>query len=582
MDHSLEIERLMRGTQQRIMSDVVRRIRINQNITRTADWQLDRLTQLGEGQKEVRRILQEQLGLTADEIEALYKEAAESGYARSEALYKAVGRDYIPPAENAVLQQLISSAAKQTGDELQNLTRSLGFAVNQGGKLKFKGIAKYYQDTLDGAITDISSGAFDYNTVIKRVITEMTNSGLRTVDYATGRHNRIDVAARRAVMTGMNQLTGKVQEDNADKLGTDKFEVSWHGTARPEHQEWQGKVYTKEQLASVCGLGSVTGLLGANCRHTFFPFIEGVSERIYTDEQLRAMNERENEPKYYNGKPYTSYEATQRQRYLETSMRVQRQKIKLLEEAGADEQDITLVKCKYRRLSQEYTAFSKQMGLPQERDRIYADGLGKMGGKIKEVSIAKNENSDIILLSKDLYGFGKINDQHDIANDIVSNGKPTCNPNFSTGQWGYTQNCQRCVQAYEFRRRGYDVVAAERPIKNNKIIWGCECFTDVNGNPAKFIFGQTESMVKKVLNSAPDGSRYTIYVKWKGRSTGAHVFVAEKENGVVRYIDPQNGSMDASGYFERGSAGRFGYFRMDDKQLTTDKTIINATMEERK
>ena len=99
MDHSLEIERLMRGTQQRIMSDVVRRIRINQNITRTADWQLDRLTQLGEGKKEVRRILQEQLGLTADEIEALYKEAAESGYARSEELYKAVGRDYIslPP-----------------------------------------------------------------------------------------------------------------------------------------------------------------------------------------------------------------------------------------------------------------------------------------------------------------------------------------------------------------------------------------------------------------------------------------------------------------------------------------------------
>lgn len=183
-----------------------------------------------------------------------------------------------------------------------------------------------------------------------------------------------------------------MQEDNADKLGTDKFEVSWHGTARPEHQEWQGKVYTKEQLESVCGLGSVTGLLGANCRHTYFPFIEGVSERIYTDEQLRAMNERENEPKYYNGKPYTSYEATQRQRYLETSMRAQRQKIKLLEEAGADEQDITLAKCKYRRLSQKYTAFSKQMGLPQERDRIYADGLGKTGGKINGSPVTKSEN----------------------------------------------------------------------------------------------------------------------------------------------------------------------------------------------
>ena len=212
----------------------------------------------------------------------------------------------------------------------------------------------------------------------------------------------------------------------------------------------------------------------------------------------------------------------------------------------------------------------------------YQARLNEWERRKDQLGIANSENSGIILPSKNLYGFSKINDQHDIANDIVSNGKPTCNPNFSTGQWGYTQNCQRCVQAYEFRRRGYDVVAAERPIKNNKIIWGCECFADANGNPVKFIFGQTESMVKKVLNSAPDGSRYTIYVKWKARRNSAHVFVAEKENGVVRYIDPQNGSMDASGYFKRGSAGGFGYFRMDDKQLTTDKTIIKATMEGRK
>lgn len=143
----------------------------------------------------------------------------------------------------------------------------------------------------------------------------------------------------------------------------------------------------------------------------------------------------------------------------------------------------------------------------------YQARLNEWEGRKAQLGIANSENSDIILPSKNLYGFSKINDQHDIANDIVSNGKPTCNPNFSTGQWGYTQNCQRCVQAYEFRRRGYDVVAAERPIKNNKIIWGCECFTDANGKPVKFIFGQTESMVKKVLNSAPDGSRYTIYVK---------------------------------------------------------------------
>ena len=195
-------------------------------------------------------------------------------------------------------------------------------------------------------------------------------------------------------------------------------------------------------------------------------------------------------------------------------------------------------------------------------------------------TVENTGKSGIINVGNNAPGFKVIQGKHDISDDIGTRQNPTCNPNFSTGQWGYTQNCQRCVQAYEFRRRSYNVVAAERPIRNNNIVWGYECFTDANGNPVKLVHGQTTSMIKRVLNSAPDGSRYTIYVKWKGRGTGAHVFVAEKENGVVRYIDPQNGNMDATDYFNRGSS--FGYFRMDDKQLTTDQTIINATMEEKK
>lgn len=119
---------------------------------------------------------------------------------------------------------------------------------------------------------------------------------------ASGHSNRIDVAVRRAVLTGLNQLTGQVQETNAEKLGAEKFEVTWHSTARPTHQPWQGRVYTKEELVSVCGLGEVDGLKGANCRHDYFPFIEGISERVYTDEQLEEMNRKENEKKSYGDK----------------------------------------------------------------------------------------------------------------------------------------------------------------------------------------------------------------------------------------------------------------------------------------
>lgn len=212
----------------------------------------------------------------------------------------------------------------------------------------------------------------------------MTNSGLRTVDYESGWSNRVDVAARRAVMTGLSQVTAKINESNAEKLETDMFEVTWHSGARPSHQVWQGRWYKRSELESVCGLGSVTGLCGANCYHSYYPVVPGISVPTYTEEELTEMNRQENIPTDYNGKQYTKYEALQRQRQLETRMRAERQKIKLLQDGGADETDIMLARAKYRGTSQEYTSFSKAMDLPQQRQRVTVDGLGNIGrGKYK-------------------------------------------------------------------------------------------------------------------------------------------------------------------------------------------------------
>lgn len=240
---------------------------------------------------------------------------------------------------------------------------------------------------------------------------------------ASGHSNRIDVAVRRAVLTGLNQLTGQVQEANAEKLGAEKFEVTWHSTARPTHQPWQGRVYTKEDLVSVCGLGEVDGLKGANCRHDYFPFIEGISERVYTDEQLEEMNRKENEKKAYGDKEYTAYEATQRQRYLETAIRAQRQKIKLLQEGNASEDDIISAKCKYQKLSQEYTNFSKAMDLPQERSRIYADGLGKVDVKLPKEKQAAAKNENIKLSEKKLKTAEPVPEIKETVDNAKKNGR---------------------------------------------------------------------------------------------------------------------------------------------------------------
>lgn len=380
---SMALDEPMKELEMRIMQDVVRRIKINGEITAAADWQINRLQQLGMSKEEVNAAIQEALSYSDEDMNELYSKVIGAGYTRDKALYEATGTPFIPFEENGELQQLISSVSDQTNQTLHNITQSLGFAERgTNGKISFTPLADFYQKTLDSAMLDISSGAFDYNTVLKRTTKAMTDSGLRTVDYASGHSNRVDVAARRAVMTGMTQLTAKVNEDNAEQLGTDMFEVSWHSGARPEHQVWQGKWYTKAQLETVCGLGTVTGLCGANCYHGYNPVIPGISEPTYTAEELEELNRQENEPVEWKGKQYTKYEALQRQRRLETTMRAQRQEMALLKKGEADEDDLINCRAKYRVTSAEYTRFSEAMGLPQQRERVSADGLGNiMQGK---------------------------------------------------------------------------------------------------------------------------------------------------------------------------------------------------------
>lgn len=387
------MEQLYRSLQLNIMSDLTGRLKANgEEITSAADWQINRLYELGVSKDEINSLIQSTLDVSDDEIDRIYDEVVKSGYARNEELYTSKGKEYIPYAENKQLQQLVKAVKNQTKSEYRNITGSLGFAVrNADNTLSFTPLADFYQRTLDNGLMQIASGAVDYNTVLKKAVKTMTDSGLRTVDYASGWSNRVDVAARRALMTGFNQVVAKVNEDNAEQLGTEYFEVSYHRGARPTHQVWQGRVYSKKELETVCGLGTVTGLCGANCYHSYSPFIKGIDTPTYSDEELDRMNEEENTPKEYNGKTYTAYEAQQRQRQLETAMRADRQKIELLTQGGADYDTITGAKVRYFQRQDEYVNFSKAMGLPEQWERVTVNGKNALGSKLPKKAESVNK-----------------------------------------------------------------------------------------------------------------------------------------------------------------------------------------------
>lgn len=390
------MEQLYRSLQLNIMSDLTERLKANgEEITSAADWQINRLYELGVSKDEIDSLIQSTLDVSNDEIDRIYDEVVKSGYARNEELYTSKGKEYIPYAENKQLQQLVKAVINQTKSEYRNITGSLGFAVkNADNTLSFTPLADFYQRTLDNGLMQIASGAVDYNTVLKKAVKAMTDSGLRTVDYASGWSNRVDVAARRALMTGFNQVVAKVNEDNAEQLGTEYFEVSYHRGARPTHQVWQGRVYSKKELETVCGLGTVTGLCGANCYHSYSPFIKGIDTPTYSEEELDRMNEEENTQKEYNGKTYTAYEAQQRQRRLETAMRADRQKIELLTQGGADDDTITGAKVRYFQRQDEYVKFSKAMGLPEQWERVTVNGKNALGSKLPKKAGSVNKISD--------------------------------------------------------------------------------------------------------------------------------------------------------------------------------------------
>lgn len=388
--------------EERIMQDIVRRIMKAGEITSTADWQINRLRILGYSSEDIEKEIKKALNASYPEMFELYDKVINWEYVRNKDIYEQINAEYIPFEENGQLKQITEAIIDQSFDDLENVTNSLGFYLDYGnGQKVLTPLSQVYTKYLDAACYDIVTGAFDYNSVLRRVVTQLTNSGLRQIDYSSGRTNRVDVAARRAIMTAVSQITGKISEYNAQKLGTEYFEVEWHAGARPTHAVWQGRVWSKEQLYSVCGLGTMTGLLGVNCYHTYHLFFPGLSERNWTDDWLEEQNRKENEPREFLGKEYTLYEAKQRQRQMETAMRAQREKVKLLQAGGADQDEVILHKAKYQGQLNEYSRFCRKMSLTEERERIYLDMMGKIATNNKSQNsifhpeMIKNATKDI-------------------------------------------------------------------------------------------------------------------------------------------------------------------------------------------
>ena len=333
----------------------------------------------GISQQEIERAIQRTTRTGEERLNKLFDDVVE----RNQQYYtELIELADVTEPENLLGVADIDAIRRQTLDEFKNLTASMAFLVDNGRTLLPP--ARAYQWALDNAVVQIQSGATNYNQAIRYAVKQLADSGIRVADYESGHRDQIDVAVRRAVMTGVNQLCQKYAEQSEDYLETDLVEVSAHIGARdtgagPEnHKGWQGKVYRWSEkprasyqmypdFVETTGYGTGPGLGGWNCRHHYFPFVEGVSERTYTDEQLAHIDDDHNID--FEGKHYTAYEATQKQRQIERTVRKLKREQAAYKAAGLTE-EYQSVTARIRRLSAEYKAFSEAAGLPLQRERM--------------------------------------------------------------------------------------------------------------------------------------------------------------------------------------------------------------------
>ena len=376
-----ELEELFLRLEEDIIADICRRIAKAGYLTDSAEHQVLRLRELGAGTEYIKQKISEYSELSDETVDRLFFDAAQTSDDFYRKAYAQANIGYTPYEYNDFFQQAVTAGVNQTKGELRNFTQSMGFSYRgSNGQVRFHGAAEAYRDCLDYAYMQVMTGAVDHNTAVRNATRRLTEGGLQFVDYASGVRCHADVAARRAVLTGLSQMTGKVSEHNAAELDTDIVEVDAHAGARPDHAQWQGKWYSLSgkskkypSLKAVTGYGTVTGLKGANCRHDFYPVIEGISEPSYTEEELKNIDP---PPFEYNGKTYTCYEATQRQRYMERSMRKTKREI-IAADATGDKDRFTEKSVLLRRQKEEYNKFSKAAGLLTRNERAQVGEFGR-------------------------------------------------------------------------------------------------------------------------------------------------------------------------------------------------------------
>lgn len=362
-----------------ILADMARRISTYDYWIPAVEHQAKMLEEAGMVREEILARLKTLTGRTDRELRQLMQEAGGVALKSDDAVYRRQGLNPPPVSASEDLQKVLQAGYEKTSGAFRNLTRTTARTA-----------AHQFAQALDRAYMQITLGGMDSGTAIRNTIKQLSAEGVGAIRYPTGRTDTIEVAVRRAVVTGVNQTALRLQDARADEMGADLVEVSAHAGARPSHAEWQGGIYSRSgksrkypDFVKTTGYGTGAGLGGWNCSHSFRPWFEGMS-RTYDKALLKEYQAKDYE---YNGVRMTEYEALQEQRKIERSIRRWKREQNAMQAAGLDSGEASAKIAEWNRRQKD---FLEQTGLKADGTRV-AVGKGSTPKEAERVALLKQK-----------------------------------------------------------------------------------------------------------------------------------------------------------------------------------------------
>lgn len=365
-----------------ILSAVIRRILKMGYVSEASKHQLEVLQAAGLLYDDIVQLIADRTDACTAQVKALFEDAGVQTVAIDNSLHEAAGALPIDIRQDSSTRQVLEAGYKKTLGTMRNLVSTTATQTQTA-----------FIQTCDRIYMQVSSGAFSYQEAIMNALRALADTGA-TVSYPTEHTDRMDVAVRRCVLTGVSQTAAAVSLRQAEDAGCYLMEITAHSGARPDHAEWQGQLVTitgkdagkiidglRVFTLSEIGYGSGEGFKGWNCRHNWHAYYPGLSTPNYTPEELKKLDE----PCIsYNGKLYTEYEVSQMQRAQERRVRAWKRRCVTAQEgvnSATDEATRATAQAEFDRSARYLKAneaklkdFCRQTG--QDRDRFREQVLG--------------------------------------------------------------------------------------------------------------------------------------------------------------------------------------------------------------